>query len=188
MRRADHANRAPRLQSFELGDTALPRHQIVHLVNIHPATEVAERCLDLSLGLGVIRRPDFGGDDCALPTCGQSPSQHSLGFALHERRVEHGCAVLEGRVDNRATRSTGSGPPHIEGLPRSYRTEGIYISYSPSLDNPTQWSTPVKILNGGKWYPQVLGVESGSGTDKIAGEWARFYMMGTSHHLLHFIK
>jgi hypothetical protein len=70
----------------------------------------------------------------------------------------------------------------------SYRTEGIYIAYAASLDNPTEWSAPAKILNGGKWYPQVLGVESGSGTDKVAGEWARFYMMGTSQHLLHFIK
>jgi hypothetical protein len=70
----------------------------------------------------------------------------------------------------------------------NYRTEGIYISYASSLDSPTQWAPPVKILNGGSWYPQVIGVESGSGTDKVAGEWARFYMMGTSQHLLHFIK
>ena len=70
----------------------------------------------------------------------------------------------------------------------NYRTEGIYISYAPSLDSPTQWSAPVKILSGGAWYPQVIGVESGSGTDKIAGEWARFYMMGTSQHLLHLIR
>jgi hypothetical protein len=69
----------------------------------------------------------------------------------------------------------------------SYRTEGIYISYSSSLD-PPKWSAPVKILNGGAWYPQVIGLDAGSGTDKVAGEWARFYMMGTSHHLLHFIK
>ena len=70
----------------------------------------------------------------------------------------------------------------------NYRSEGIYISYSPSLDPPTEWSQPVKILNGGAWYPQVIGLDTGSGTDKVAGEWARFYMMGTSHHLLHFIK
>ncbi|MGH9255133.1 MAG: hypothetical protein ACRD3C_11240 [Vicinamibacterales bacterium] len=70
----------------------------------------------------------------------------------------------------------------------NYRTEGIYISYTSSLDSPARWSAPVKILNGGKWYPQVLGVESGSGTDKVAGEWARFYMMGSSHHLIRFIK
>ena len=70
----------------------------------------------------------------------------------------------------------------------NYRSEGIYISYSPSLDPPTEWSAPVKILNGGAWYPQVIGLDTGSGTDKVAGEWARFYIMGTSHHLLHFIK
>ena len=70
----------------------------------------------------------------------------------------------------------------------NYRSEGIYISYSSSLDPPTKWSPPVKILNGGTWYPQVIGLDTGAGTDKVAGEWARFYMMGTSHHLLHFIK
>jgi hypothetical protein len=71
---------------------------------------------------------------------------------------------------------------------RNWGTEGIYISYSPSLDDPALWSKPAKILNGGKWYPQVLGLETGSGTDKVAGEWARFFMMGTSHHLIHFIR
>ena len=70
----------------------------------------------------------------------------------------------------------------------NYRTEGIYISYAASLDHPSAWSPPVKVLNGGGWYPQVIGVEAGSGTDKVAGEWARFYMMGTSQHLLHFIR
>lgn len=44
----------------------------------------------------------------------------------------------------------------------------------------------MKILNGGKGYPQVLGLESGSGTDKVAGEWGRFFMMGSSLHLIHF--
>jgi len=70
----------------------------------------------------------------------------------------------------------------------NWGTEGIYISYAPSLDDPALWSKPARILSGGKWYPQVLGLETGSGTDKVAGEWARFFMMGTSHHLIHFIR
>jgi len=32
----------------------------------------------------------------------------------------------------------------------------------------------------------VLGLDDGSGTDKTAGEWARFYMMGTSQHFIRF--
>jgi hypothetical protein len=69
-----------------------------------------------------------------------------------------------------------------------YDQEGVYISYATALDDPRGWSAPSKILNGGTWYPQVLGIEAGVGTDKIAGEWARFYMMGTSHYFLRFTR
>jgi hypothetical protein len=70
----------------------------------------------------------------------------------------------------------------------SYNQEGIYISFSPRLDDPRLWSTPTKILNGGRWYPQVIGLDDGIGTDKEAGEWARFFMAGTSQYLIHFTK
>lgn len=70
----------------------------------------------------------------------------------------------------------------------NYDQAGIYISYTPSLTDPGRWSRPVKILNGGKWYPQVLGLEDGSGTDKTAGEWARFFMLGSSRHFIRFYK
>jgi hypothetical protein len=66
--------------------------------------------------------------------------------------------------------------------------EGIYLSSAPSLENPRLWSAPQKILNGGRWYPQILGLEDGTGTDKVAGEWARFFMAGTSTHFLHFLR
>ena len=70
----------------------------------------------------------------------------------------------------------------------NYDQEGIYISYASSLTDPRHWSKPEKILNGGKWYPQVLGLEDGSGTDKTAGEWARFFMLGSSRHFIRFRK
>ena len=69
-----------------------------------------------------------------------------------------------------------------------YNQEGIYVSYSPRLDDPSIWSPPLKILNGGSWYPQVIGIDEGSGTDKVAGEWARFFMAGTSQYLIHFTR
>jgi hypothetical protein len=69
-----------------------------------------------------------------------------------------------------------------------YDQEGIYISFSPRLDDPRLWSTPSKILNGGSWYPQVMGLDDGVGTDKVAGEWARFFMAGTSQYFIHFTK
>ncbi len=69
----------------------------------------------------------------------------------------------------------------------NFGQEGIYASFAPRLEDPRAWTAPVKILNGGRWYPQVVGLDDG-GTDRVAGEWARFFMQGTSQHLIHFIK
>jgi hypothetical protein len=66
--------------------------------------------------------------------------------------------------------------------------EGIYVSFAPRLDDPSLWSTPVKILSSTVWYPQVMGVEDGSGTDKVAGRLARLFVGGTSDHLIQFVK
>ena len=70
----------------------------------------------------------------------------------------------------------------------NYGMEGIYVSFSPTLDNPATWSAPQKLLNGGKWYPQVVGSTPGTGTDKLAGASARFFMSGRSDWLIHFLK
>jgi hypothetical protein len=66
--------------------------------------------------------------------------------------------------------------------------EGTYASFAPRLDDPRLWTSPVKITNGGKWYPQVIGLEGGVGTDKLAGEVARFFVSGKSEHLIRFIR
>jgi hypothetical protein len=58
--------------------------------------------------------------------------------------------------------------------------EGIYITYSTNLADPGSWSAPEKILNGGAWYPQVVGLEPGEGTDKRAGALARYFQGGAS--------
>ena len=39
----------------------------------------------------------------------------------------------------------------------NYAQEGIYVSYAPRLDDPSLWTAPQKLLNGGRWYPQVVG-------------------------------
>jgi hypothetical protein len=57
--------------------------------------------------------------------------------------------------------------------------EGVYVSFSDSLSNPEGWSAPVRIVDGGSWYPQVIGRRP-DGTDKFAGHEARFYMFGIS--------
>lgn len=70
----------------------------------------------------------------------------------------------------------------------NFAQEGIYVSFATDIDDPRLWSPPVKVLNGGKWYPQVIGMQDGSGTDREAGEWPRFFMSGSSQYLAHFIK
>jgi len=70
----------------------------------------------------------------------------------------------------------------------AYGMEGIYVSYAPRLDDPALWTLPQKILNGGRWYPQVVGGATGSGTDKLAGASARFFMSGKSEWMINFAK
>ena len=70
----------------------------------------------------------------------------------------------------------------------AWSQEGVYVSFAPRIDDPTLWTKPVKLLDGGAWYPQVMGLEDGSGTDKDAGRWARFFMGGTSQYLIQFVK
>jgi hypothetical protein len=67
-----------------------------------------------------------------------------------------------------------------------FGSEGIYVSFSPDVTDPASWSAPVKILNGGEWYPQVMGTESGIGTDRTAGRRARFFMLGKSTRMIEF--
>jgi hypothetical protein len=64
--------------------------------------------------------------------------------------------------------------------------EGIYVSFAPGVADPRAWSAPVKILNGGSWYPQAVGTEVGSGTDRTAGRRARFFMTGRSERMIEF--
>ena len=65
--------------------------------------------------------------------------------------------------------------------------EGVYVSFNRSLSNPAGWSKPVKVYDGGGWYPQVMGYAP-NGTDSLAGSTARFYMNGLSTWELVFKK
>lgn len=64
--------------------------------------------------------------------------------------------------------------------------EGIYVSFSPTLTDPRAWSAPARLMSGGQWYPQVIGTEQGTGTDRIAGKRARFFMTGKSDRFIEF--
>jgi hypothetical protein len=70
----------------------------------------------------------------------------------------------------------------------SWRQEGIYVSFSPTLSEPNAWSYPTRLVAGGRWYPQVIGTEIGVGTDRIAGERARLFISGRSDHIIQFVK
>lgn len=67
-----------------------------------------------------------------------------------------------------------------------WTTEGIYISYAERLDDSLDWSDPQKLLQGGAWYPQVVGLRPGAGTDSQAGRVARFFMGGVSNYAIEF--
>lgn len=69
----------------------------------------------------------------------------------------------------------------------TWEQEGVYISYSASLDLPQSWTAPELLLPGGRWYPQVIGTAA-DGTDKVAGASARFFMSGRSDHLIRFSR
>jgi hypothetical protein len=56
----------------------------------------------------------------------------------------------------------------------AWTQEGIYVAFTPHLGDPGTWSIPQRLISGGAWYPQVIGLDSGTGTDREAGERARF--------------
>ena len=64
--------------------------------------------------------------------------------------------------------------------------EGIYVSFAPTVSDPRAWSAPSKLLSGGEWYPQAIGLEAGISTDRLAGRRARFFMTGKSERMIEF--
>ena len=67
-----------------------------------------------------------------------------------------------------------------------FTQEGVYVSFARRLDSPAAWTLPIKIVEGGSWYPQVMGLELGSGSDKQPGGRARFFMGGRSSSFIEF--
>lgn len=68
----------------------------------------------------------------------------------------------------------------------AWANQGIYVAYAARLDDPDTWTQPSLLLEGGAWYPQVMGLERGWGTDSVAGSYARFFMGGRSDFLIRF--
>lgn len=67
--------------------------------------------------------------------------------------------------------------------------EGVYVSYSSDLSNPKSWTEPERIIEGGGWYPTILGVDTKAReTDKLCGRQARLYMFGVSKREILFLR
>ena len=86
------------------------------------------------------------------------------GPAVHYNRVLRAYAML-------LTRTAGGHGDLV--------TEGIYLSTNPDLADPAGWTTPLKIVRSGGWFPQVIGTTPGSGDAEIVDD-ARFFMAGFS--------
>jgi hypothetical protein len=73
----------------------------------------------------------------------------------------------------------------------NYETQGVFMTYASSLDDPMSWAQPKLIIaqNQG-WYPQVIGASVVKGTDKMAatdtGGRTRYFNQGQSTFFINF--
>lgn len=74
---------------------------------------------------------------------------------------------------------------HTAGGAGDFVQEGIYASVNRSLGDMQGWSPPLRIVHGGAWYPQAVGLEEGCGDTEVASV-ARFFMAGFSAWELEF--
>lgn len=57
--------------------------------------------------------------------------------------------------------------------------EGIYLTMTRDIGDPSLWSAPVKVLDAGDWYPWVLGTGPGE-TSSEAGNPVRLFVRNAS--------
>jgi hypothetical protein len=60
-----------------------------------------------------------------------------------------------------------------------FAQDGIYIAFASTLEDPSLWTWPEQIIQGGDWYPQVVGLEDNRGTDSVAGREAWLCVRGS---------
>lgn len=74
-----------------------------------------------------------------------------------------------------------------QGINPEFGQGGIHLSIGDRLDDPSTWSTPIKILNDSNWYPQVVGTgPAPEVTDRLAGRVARLFVKGVSRWEIEF--
>lgn len=69
-----------------------------------------------------------------------------------------------------------------EGL---WKPEGMHVAFSPEVSDPEAWTRPVRLVAGGGWYPQVVGLGPDEGDALMSGE-GRFFMEGASEATVRF--
>lgn len=57
--------------------------------------------------------------------------------------------------------------------------EGVYISMNADLSDPSGWTSPHRIIEGGDWYPWVKGTGAKE-TSAVAGQRVRLFMRSSS--------
>src|SRR5581483_9297386 len=75
-----------------------PSDEVVHLLELDPASEEPELTLELSPALLDRRRPDLRRDQRAFADAVEGPGQHGLGPSVHRRGIDEPHSRLERRL------------------------------------------------------------------------------------------
>ncbi len=68
---------------------------------------------------------------------------------------------------------------HAAGPFPGFHSAANAVSFNATPERPDAWSAPVRIVEGGGWYPQVVGLGAEDG-DTLAGAEARLFISGLS--------
>lgn len=69
----------------------------------------------------------------------------------------------------------------------NWEQDGVHLAIAPKLDDPSSWTSPVKVLETADWYPQVIGTSRGAReTDRLADRSARLFVKGKSNWTIEF--
>src|SRR3954470_5635947 len=85
---------------LEPREVLLPCDEVVHLLEVHPAREVAELRLELEAPLLLRGRPDLRRDEDVVAAAVDSLAEHLLGAAVHRRGVEEARAAFVRGLDD----------------------------------------------------------------------------------------
>jgi hypothetical protein len=111
-------------QLLELGRALGPADQVVHLPQVYPAAEQAERALVLRAGLRGAGGPHLRRHESLVPAIAERWSQHPLRLPVHRRGVEEVHARLESGLYHPGRPLLLFRPPDVEGSPGPHPDDG----------------------------------------------------------------